>query len=108
VNERQKNESKTWFVTKLVLAFPFVVFREQIEAALAILLVVASLAIAIGSWHYFPNHWYWIAAPVIALLAIVSWPVLKFADGVEERFNKRTPRPLKTETKPNRRDKPAG
>lgn len=82
-------------IIKLLLMAPFVLFREQIEAGLAILLIAASLTIAIGSWHFFPDHWQWIVFPAIALLAIIFWPLLKLADKVEAHFDQRTPRPPK-------------
>ena len=81
---KTKNRGIVW----LLLSLPIVIFREWIEAALAILLVVLALAIAVGAWHYFPNYWYWIAVPLIALLAVGAYPLLKFADKIEAEFDR--------------------
>ncbi|MGB0767801.1 MAG: hypothetical protein ACPGYV_08830 [Phycisphaeraceae bacterium] len=86
--EHQRDQPKKKAFAIYLLMLPIVMFREQIEAALAILFVGIGLAIAIGAWHHFPNHWYWITVPAIGLLAVLAWPVFKFADRIEGRFDR--------------------
>lgn len=89
----EKPKAVKWEVTRFILLWillsPFVLFREEIEAVLAVLLVVAALAIAWGSWHYFPDHWYWITVPAVAIMIVIAWPLLKFADRIEARLNQK-------------------
>ncbi|MFK7790347.1 MAG: hypothetical protein AB8C95_12750 [Phycisphaeraceae bacterium] len=79
----------TRLIVLWILLLPFVVFREDIEAVLAVLLVLTSLTIAWFSWQYFPDHWYWITIPSVALLVIIFWPLLKLADRIESRLDRR-------------------
>jgi hypothetical protein len=76
------------FILVWILSFPFVVFREEIEAVLAILFVIASLAIGVWSFYNFPDHWYWITIPSVAILSMIAYPILKFADKIEAHFDK--------------------
>lgn len=93
---KDKPKSTKWEATRFILlwilSLPFVIFREEIEALLAICLVVASLAIAVWSFSQYPDHWHMITIPAVALLLILFWPLLKLADKIEAHIDKSAPR----------------